>query len=60
MAETAELADALATAVFVLGEKEGMDLINHLNGVEGIVVTDKNKILYSKNITLNDVYETTD
>jgi len=28
--------------------------------VEGIVVTDKNKILYSKNITLNDVYETTD
>lgn len=60
VAETAELADALATAVFVLGEKEGMDLINHLIGVEGIVVTDKNKILYSKNIILNDVYETTD
>ena len=57
VSQTAELADALATAVFVLGEKDGMDLINHLNGVEGIILTDKNKLLYSKRITLNRVDE---
>jgi thiamine biosynthesis lipoprotein len=32
------LADALATAVFVLGPEQGLELLNRL-GVEGLVVT---------------------
>jgi len=50
----AELADALATSVFVLGKKVGLDLINQLNGVEAILVDDAQKIHYSKNIPLQD------
>jgi thiamine biosynthesis lipoprotein ApbE len=32
------MADALATAVFVLGPKNGMALIEELEGVEAIIV----------------------
>ncbi len=32
-------ADALATSIFVLGDKEGLDLLNRLLGVEGLIVT---------------------
>jgi thiamine biosynthesis lipoprotein len=49
----AEAADALATTVFVLGTKEGLKLIDHLQGVECIIVDDKNEMLYSKNVKLN-------
>ena len=49
----AELADALATAVFVLGVEDGMALINGLNQVEGLIINDQNKILKSDNLTLN-------
>ena len=49
----AELADALATAVFVLGIKDGIDLINQLNGIEGVVINDQDLIFSSKNIQMN-------
>lgn len=39
----AELADALATAVFVLGKKKGLDLINQLVGIECLVIDEKGK-----------------
>jgi FAD:protein FMN transferase len=38
VAPTAMLADALATAAFVLGPEEGIDLLNRM-GVEGLIVT---------------------
>lgn len=57
MSHTAELADAIATAVFVLGTEDGMALINHLNGVEGLIITEKNKLLYSNKIKLNLIGE---
>ncbi len=38
LARTCARADALATAVFVLGPREGMDLIERLPGVEGLLV----------------------
>ncbi len=37
----ATLADALATAVFVLGPEKGMDLIHRLNGIEGVILYEK-------------------
>jgi thiamine biosynthesis lipoprotein len=49
----AELADALATAVFVLGEKEGLELINQLNAIECILINNKNEIITSKTLKLN-------
>ncbi len=50
--DNAELADALATAVFVLGEEEGLDFINGLKRVDCIIVNDKGEISHSKNIEL--------
>jgi thiamine biosynthesis lipoprotein len=48
----AELADALATSVFVLGKEKGLELINKLNGIECILVTDDQKMLTSSNLQL--------
>ena len=49
----AEIGDALATSIFVLGKEDGMYLINKLNGVEAIIVTDENTIIHSENLQLN-------
>lgn len=49
----AEIGDALATSVFVLGTEEGIYLINKLNGVEAIIVTDQNTLVHSDNLKLN-------
>ncbi|MET0759404.1 MAG: FAD:protein FMN transferase [Flavobacterium sp.] len=51
-AKTTELADALATGVFVLGKEVGMDLVNQLPGIGCIMVDENGKILASKNIDL--------
>ena len=49
----AELADALATAVYVLGRVEGLQLLNQLTGVEGLLITSDNQMLKSKNLDLS-------
>lgn len=49
----AELADALATSVFVLGTEKGLELVNKMNGVECLIVTDDDDILTSQNLKLN-------
>ncbi|MGR3218665.1 MAG: FAD:protein FMN transferase [Candidatus Anammoxibacter sp.] len=36
--ETATMADALSTGVFVLGHEKGIELIERLDGVEGIII----------------------
>jgi FAD:protein FMN transferase len=48
----AELADALATSVFVMGVDVGLDFVNQLKGVECIIVDKDNKLRTSKNINL--------
>lgn len=48
----AELADALATAVFVLGKEQGLALINQLKGIECLIITEDNELLGSKNLEL--------
>lgn len=45
VAESALLADAYATAVFVLGPKDGMALIERLDALEGIIVFKKENVL---------------
>jgi thiamine biosynthesis lipoprotein len=53
--ENAELADALATSVYVLGEEIGLDLINQLNGIDCIIINNKNEIVKSKNIEFDKI-----
>lgn len=48
-----ELADALATSIFVMGKETGLDFINQLTGIECVIVDDLGKIYYSKNIERN-------
>jgi len=54
-ASKAELADALATSIFVMGASVGLDFINQLNGVECIIIDDQNKIHSSKNIQSKNI-----
>lgn len=51
-APKAELADALATSVFVMGVEAGIDRINQLPKVECIIIDDKGAIHKSKNIEI--------
>ena len=48
----AELADAMATPVMIMGIDIGLDLINQINGLECIIVDDNDDIYTSKNIRL--------
>jgi FAD:protein FMN transferase len=50
VAPTAMEADALSTAVFVLGEQRGLVLIESLPDVEGILVTDDGRIVTSSGL----------
>lgn len=49
----AEICDALATPVTILGIKNGIELINQLKNVECIIIDDNNKLYKSKNIHLS-------
>lgn len=52
-AQKAELCDALATAVFVMGRDSGIHMINQLDGVEVVVIDDENEIHKSSGIIFN-------
>ncbi|HKO78341.1 MAG TPA: FAD:protein FMN transferase [Flavobacterium sp.] len=51
-AKQTEIADALATGIFVMGVDVGLDLVNQLKGIECIIVDDKGKIFTSKGIDI--------
>jgi thiamine biosynthesis lipoprotein len=59
-AQTTEIADALATGVFVLGVEVGLDLINQLKGIECILVDDTGKVHGSKGIDFTKFNQTKD
>lgn len=48
----AEIADAMATPVTIMGIKAGINLINQIQNLECIIIDDNNKIYSSKNINL--------
>lgn len=54
-APKAELADALATSVFVMGKEAGLDRINQLPQIECIIIDDKGMITKSKNIEIDKI-----
>ena len=45
--ESNTFADALATAVFVMGKEKGMKLIENLNNTEAMIIDEEEKIFYS-------------
>ena len=49
----AEIADAMATPVMIMGIRAGLDMINQINNLEAIVVDDYDRVFTSKNIHLN-------
>lgn len=54
-APKAEIADALATAVFVMGKEAGIDRINQIPNVDCIIIDHKGIISTSENIELNKI-----
>jgi len=48
----AEIADAMATPVMIMGIGAGLNLINQVKGLACIIIDDDNKIHTSKNLTL--------
>jgi len=49
-APKAELADALATSIFVMEAEQGLYFVNQITTVDCIIVTNNGKIYYSNNI----------
>lgn len=52
LADNAEIADALATPVTVMGIDIGLDFINQLKTIGCIIIDDNDKTYFSKNITI--------
>lgn len=53
-AKTTEVADALATGIFVMGPEVGLNLVNQMKGIGCIIVDDKGNIHTSKNIDIKN------
>jgi thiamine biosynthesis lipoprotein len=49
----AEIADAMATPVMIMGINAGLDMINQMKNIEAVIIDDNNKIYTSKNININ-------
>ncbi len=50
VAPSAMAADALSTAAFVLGPRDGMELLERLDGIEGMIVTKDQRVLRSRGL----------
>ncbi len=53
ISKNAEIADAMATPVMIMGIVPGLNMINQMKGIEAIVVDDNDVIFTSKNIQFN-------
>jgi thiamine biosynthesis lipoprotein len=53
----AELADAMATPITVMGIRAGLNLVNQMQQLECIIIDDNNNIYTSKNIHLHEAAE---
>jgi thiamine biosynthesis lipoprotein len=49
----AEIADAMATPVTIMGIRTGLDMINQMKNIEAVIIDDNNKLYTSKNINLS-------
>jgi len=49
----AEVCDALATAVYIMGAKKGIEFINTIKDFDTLIIDDENKVFSSSNLNLN-------
>jgi thiamine biosynthesis lipoprotein len=49
----AEIADAMATPVMIMGIHAGLDMINQMKNIEAVIIDDNNKLYTSKNINIS-------
>lgn len=54
LAKSAELCDALSTAVYILGKKLGLALINQLDGAEVVILDENDNVFKSNGILLGN------
>jgi thiamine biosynthesis lipoprotein len=54
LAKSAELCDALSTAVFVLGKERGLALINQRDGIEAVILDENDQVYKSNGILLRN------
>ena len=52
ISRNAEVADAMATPVMIMGIEAGLDMINQIKDIEAIIIDDNNKMYCSQNIHL--------
>ena len=57
ISRSAEVADAMATPIMVMGIKAGLNLINQVKGIACVIIDDDNGIYTSKNINIKDAHE---
>lgn len=57
ISNNSEPGDALSTTAFALGLKKGKKLINNTENVEAIFITNKNKIVLTDGLEINDANE---
>lgn len=48
----AELADAMATPISIMGAQQGVSFLNQIDGIECILIDDDDRLYVTKNITL--------
>lgn len=53
LSPNAEIADAMATPVTVMGVRVGLDLINQMQGMACIIIDDHDRVFTSKNIKIS-------
>lgn len=53
LSPSAELSDALATAVFIMGSEVGLHFVNQLPNTHALLIDENNKVFTSKKLTLN-------
>ncbi len=53
LSPNAEIADAMATPVMIMGIRAGLDMVNQIHLLEAIVVDDLDRVYTTKNIHLN-------
>jgi len=53
IAPNAEIADAIATPVTIMGVHAGLDMINQIKNIEAIIIDDDDKLYTSNNININ-------
>jgi FAD:protein FMN transferase len=49
----AEIADAMATPVMIMGIRTGLDMINQIKDIEAVIIDDNDRIYTTNNININ-------